>query len=117
MDVEETLVEYILNTHFNDLPEQAIEIGKTLISTVLGTTIAGATSAGCEAVLDQVNEWGGSKQATILIYGGQTPAHNAALINSMMARALDFCDGMVPGIHLGSTCVPTALAAAELTGG
>ena len=117
MDVEEKLVEHILNTHFNDLPERAIEIGKTLILTVLGTTIAGATSEGCEAVLDQVNEWGGSKEATILIYGGQAPAHNAALINSIMARALDFCDGMVPGIHLGSTCVPTALAAAELTGG
>jgi len=117
MDVEEKLVEYILNTHFNDLPEQAIEIGKTLILTVLGTTIAGATSEGCEAVLDQVHEWGGSKEATILIYGGQIPAHNAALVNSVMARALDFCDGMVPGLHLGSTCVPAALAAAELTGG
>ncbi|MCK4784721.1 MAG: MmgE/PrpD family protein [Desulfobacteraceae bacterium] len=117
MDVEEKLVEHILNTHFNDLPEQAIEIGKTLILTVLGTTIAGATSEGCEAVLDQINEWGGSKEATIIIYGGQAPAHNAALINSIMARALDFCDGMVPGLHLGSTCVPAALAAAELTEG
>ena len=117
IDVEEKLVEYILNTHFNDLPEQAIEIGKTLILTVLGTTIAGATSEGCEPVLDQVHEWGGSKEATILIYGGQIPAHNAALVNSVMARALDFCDGMVPGLHLGSTCVPAALAAAEITGG
>ena len=59
MDVEEKLVEYILNTHFGDLPEQAIEIGKTLILTVLGTTIAGSSSEGCEAVLEQVHEWGG----------------------------------------------------------
>jgi 2-methylcitrate dehydratase PrpD len=34
-----------------------------------------------------------------------------------MARALDFCDAMVPGIHIGSSVVPTAFAAAELAGG
>ena len=45
------------------------------------------------------------------------PAHNAALVNSTMARALDYCDGMVPGIHVGSSSIPTALAAAELAGG
>lgn len=117
MDVEETIVSYILDTSFDELPEQAVEIGETLVLTVLGTTIAGATSEGCEAVVNQVKEWGGRREATILIHGGQVPAHNAAFANSVMARALDFCDGMVPGMHLGSTCVPTALAAAELTGG
>ena len=117
MDVEETLVDYILNTHFDDLPEQAIEIGKVLVLTVLGTAIAGAKSEGCKEIVDQVKFWGGRKEATILSYGGQVPAHNAAFINSIMARALDYCDGMVPGMHLGSSCVPAALAAAELTGG
>jgi len=117
MDIERTLVECILNTHFDDLPEQAIEMGKTLLLTVLGTMIGGATVEGCEAVVGQVIEWGGRKEATILIHGGQVPAYNAAFVNSMMARALDFCDGMEGGMHVGSTCVPTALAAAELTGG
>jgi len=117
MDVEETFVAHILNTRFDDLPEQAIAFGKTLLLTVLGTTIAGARTAECEAAIEQVREWGGRKEATVLIYGGQVPAHNAAFVNSMMARALDFCDGMIPGLHLGSTAVPTALAAAELTGG
>lgn len=116
-DIEQTLVEYIMNTHFHDLPEHAIEIGKALVLTILGTAIAGATSEGCEALVEQVREWGGRKEATILGHGGQVPAHNAAFINAIMARALDFCDGMIPGLHLGATCVPTALAVAELTGG
>jgi 2-methylcitrate dehydratase PrpD len=34
-----------------------------------------------------------------------------------MCRALDFCDAMAPGIHIGSSLVPAALAAAELVGG
>jgi 2-methylcitrate dehydratase PrpD len=117
MDIERTLVECILDTRFDDLSEQAIEMGKNLLLTVLGTMIGGATAEGCEAVVEQVIEWGGRKEATILIHGYQVPAHNAAFVNSMMARALDYCDGMDRGMHLGSTCVPTALATAELTGG
>ena len=34
-----------------------------------------------------------------------------------MARALDIDDSMSPGMHVGASSVPTALAAAELTGG
>jgi 2-methylcitrate dehydratase PrpD len=34
-----------------------------------------------------------------------------------MCRALDYCDAMAPGIHIGSSLVPAALAAAELAGG
>jgi 2-methylcitrate dehydratase PrpD len=33
-----------------------------------------------------------------------------------MCRALDFCDAMAPGVHVGSSVVPAALAAAELAG-
>jgi 2-methylcitrate dehydratase PrpD len=34
-----------------------------------------------------------------------------------MARALDFCDALAPGAHIGSSVVPAAFAAAELAGG
>ena len=34
-----------------------------------------------------------------------------------MCRALDYCDAMAPGIHIGSSLVPAALAAAEAVGG
>jgi 2-methylcitrate dehydratase PrpD len=60
---------------------------------------------------------GGREEATILIHGGKIPAQNAAFVNSVMARALDFCDAMAPGVHIGSAAVPSALAAAELAGG
>ena len=70
-----------------------------------------------EAVLSQVREWGGKEDATILIHGGRAPAYNAALINSVMARALDFCDANHPGMHVGSAAIPAALAAVELAGG
>jgi len=117
MEIESLLSQYASETRYEDLPKETIEIIKDVLLTVLGTTIAGATAEGCEAVVKQAREWGGKKEATILIHGGGVPAYNASLVNSFMARALDFCDAMSPGIHIGSSSVPTALAMAELMGG
>ncbi len=117
MESERLLAQYVTDTAYEALPEKPVAIAKEVMLTVLGTTIAGANAEGCEALVRQVRKWGGRKEATILMHGGKVPAYNAALVNSAMARALDFCDGMVPGMHVGSSSVPTALAAAELAGG
>jgi 2-methylcitrate dehydratase PrpD len=53
----------------------------------------------------------------LLIHGGLVPAQNAALANAVMSRALDFCDAIAPGAHIGSSTIPVALACAELRGG
>jgi len=84
---------------------------------IFGTTIAGAMAEGCKALVNQIKEWGGKEEATILLHGGKVPAHNAVFINSYMARALDFDDGIRPGMHVGASAVPAALASAELAGG
>jgi len=117
MEAERELARYVVEAEYGDLPEESVDIMRNVILTVLGTTVAGATAGGCEAIVTQVKEWGGIEEATILVHGGKVPAYNAALANSVMARALDFCDAMSPGIHIGSSAVPTALAAAELMGG
>lgn len=117
METEQRLARYVLDTAFEELPERPVAVAKHVMLTVVGTTIAGASAEGCEALAHQARHWGGRKEATILLHGGKVPAHNAALVNSTMARALDFCDGMIPGLHVGSSSVPTALAAAELAGG
>lgn len=117
MEIERAISQYICETKFDDLPQEPVEVIKDVILNVLGTTVAGAMSEGCEAILEQARLWGGKEEATILIHGGMIPAYNAALVNSFMARALDFCDSMAPGIHIGSSSIPTALAMAELVGG
>lgn len=117
METEKRLAHYITDAKYDDLPGESIDIIRNVVMTVVGTALAGATSEGCEAVISQVKEWGGREEATILVHGGKVPAHNAALANGVMARALDFCDAMSPGIHIGSSSVPAALATAELMGG
>jgi 2-methylcitrate dehydratase PrpD len=116
-DVERTLVDYILDTRYDQIPNDIVGLAKVLTFTILGTTIAGAEAEGSRAMVELVKEWGGKGEATIFMDGSKVPAHNAAFVNSYMARALDFCEGMVPGMHLGSSCIPSALAAAELAHG
>ncbi|MGD0236614.1 MAG: MmgE/PrpD family protein, partial [Syntrophorhabdales bacterium] len=93
MESERILARYVTDTAYEALPEKPLAIAKEVVLTVLGTTIAGANAEGCEALVRQVRTWGGRKEATILMHGGKVPAYNAALVNSAMARALDFCDG------------------------
>jgi 2-methylcitrate dehydratase PrpD len=117
VEIEKKISQFIYETRFDNLPKEPVEIIKNVILTVLGTTIAGSMAEGCEGILEQARIWGGRREATILIHGGMLPSYNAALVNSFMARSLDFCDAMAPGIHIGSSSVPTALAMAELNGG
>jgi 2-methylcitrate dehydratase PrpD len=117
MTIEQTLTDWVYDTRFDDLPTQTVDLTKKSVLTIFGTTIAGSHAEGCEAVVEMVKAWGGQPEATIHIHGGRVPAPNAALVNSMMARANDLCDAMDPGLHNGSTVIPAALAAAELVGG
>ncbi|NWG02146.1 MAG: MmgE/PrpD family protein [Syntrophaceae bacterium] len=114
---EEEFVQFILETKHQNLPSEVVNTVKHLFLTIIGTTIAGATLEGCEALRDQIREWGGTQEATILLYGDKVPAHHAALVNSYMARALDFDDGIRPGMHVGASAVPAGLAASELAKG
>ena len=117
MNIEEKLVDYILLTRYEDLPNKVVDTAKNLILTIMGTTIAGALAEGCEALVEQTKDWGGKTEASILIHGGKVPAFNAAFVNGYMARALDFDDGIRPGMHVGASVVPAALATSEIVAG
>jgi 2-methylcitrate dehydratase PrpD len=117
MQIEERLVDYVLHTKYEDLPAEIVEFMKKWILTIVSTTIAGATTEGCDALVNQIKDWDGKEEATILLHGSKVPACNAAFINSYMARALDADDGICPGLHVGASAVPAALAASELGAG
>jgi len=117
MEVERKIVDYLIETGFEAIPKEPLGTIRNMVLRVLGTTIAGSSAEGCAEMVEFYRGTGGREEATILIHGGKIPAQNAAFVNSVMARALDFCDAMAPGVHIGSAAVPSALAAAELAGG
>ena len=114
MEVERKIVDYLIETSFDAIPKEPLGTIRNMVLRVLGTTIAGSLAEGCTEMVEFYKGIGGREEATILIHGGMIPAQNAAFVNSVMARALDFCDAMAPGVHIGSAAVPVALAAAEL---
>lgn len=117
MDPIVDLAKNVVTVKYEDIPLQAVDVAKMSVLDSIGTMIAGATAPGCSILVDQVREWGGAEESTVMMYGPRVPAHNAALVNSVMARALDFDDGMHRGFHLGASLMATALAVAERSGG
>lgn len=114
MKYERQIVDYIIDTRYEDIPEPAALTVKRMLLADIGTTIAGARADGCREMVEFFRLQGGRPESTVLMHGGRLPAHNAVFVNAMMSRALDFCDAIAPGPHIGSSTIPTALACAEL---
>jgi 2-methylcitrate dehydratase PrpD len=118
----EKLLRNILETRFENFDQKTVAHAKNRIIDTVGCLIGGANGPGNQGLLDLVLDWGGKKEATILIHGDKAPVHNAAMINSIMARSFDFepvsplVDGVsVPG-HISGTTVMVALSMGEAMG-
>src|SRR6478735_9126071 len=117
MQIEEWLARFVCELQPTDVPASAERVLRQMVMAVVGTGIAGADEDGIAALRDLLRDAGGTPQATTLVFGDRLPAHAAAQFNATMCRALDYCDAMAPGPHIGSALFPAALAAAELAGG
>ena len=119
MSIADELVTNVIDTTYASIPKEALIRAKWRIIDTVGCMIAGANAPGCVSAVDMVRSWGGSGQGTILTHGLSAPAHNAAMLNSLMARSFDFepveAEGEMKSspAHISGTTVPTAVAVAE----
>ena len=67
MGAEKDFARFISNTEYDSLPLETIKVVKNVLLNIMGTIVAGSTREGCQALVDQVGEWGGKEEATILI--------------------------------------------------
>ncbi len=117
LTVEQQLARFAVTLTAADIPAPTRQILRWMALAVTGTGIAGAGEDGIAALRALLLENGGAGQATSFVYGDRLPASAAAQLNGTMCRALDYCDAMAPGPHIGSALFPAALAASELAGG
>jgi 2-methylcitrate dehydratase PrpD len=122
MSVTARLVENVLNTPFERIDPSVVDRARGRLIDTIGCILGGARASGCSLLLDLTREWGGAKEASILVHGVKVPAHHAALLNCVMARSYDF-DPVSPVVagesipaHISATTVPVAIAAAERAG-
>lgn len=119
MSVTDELISHILETSFEDFPQDVVQRAKDEVIDVTGCAVGGANDTGCPMIIDLVREWGGSEESTILVHGVKAPSHNVALANAVMARSFDYgivdmvVEGELRPSHIGETLVPTAIAVAE----
>lgn len=116
MTPEQRLARFVVQQPAAAVPAEARATVRHIVRAVAGTALAGAGEDGIAALRQLLLERGGAPQATLLVFGDRLPAAAAAQFNATLCRALDFCDAMAPGPHLGAAVIPAALAAAELAG-
>lgn len=117
MNSEKALAKFVADTRLEQVPAAAQEVARRIFLTTLGTAIAGSEEDGVREALAVYRSPPGTHGATVLVHGDVLPAASATCINGVMCRALDYCDAMAPGLHVGSSLVPAALATAEAVGG
>jgi 2-methylcitrate dehydratase PrpD len=117
MTIESQLSEFVCTLQADQVPASAQRVVRLMALAVGGTALAGAGEDGIAALRSLLLERGGAPQSTTLTFGDRLPAAAAAQFNGTLCRALDYCDAMAPGPHIGSSLFPAALAAAELAGG
>lgn len=118
MDAIEPLVDFLLDTRFEALPDDVVALSQQFIRDNVGDTFAGAGAAGCPQIARQVMAWGGAEESTLFGWGRRVPMPNAVWVNSTQSRALELDDVHEPGLmHASSGSVPVALAVAEWVGG
>ena len=117
MTIENQLAAFVCSLQARDVPPAALRVVRRMVMAVSGTALAGAGEDGIGALRALLRERGGAPQATTFVFGDRLSAAAAARFNGTLCRALDYCDAMAPGPHIGSSLLPAALAAAELAGG
>jgi 2-methylcitrate dehydratase PrpD len=111
------LAELALKPTADEIPTAAYDAAKKMVLDTIGVTIAGHNAGGIPEVVEQMREWGGKPEATLMIHGGQLPAPQAAFANSAMAHAHDFDHTHQFGVgHVTVSLLPVCMAAAEMTG-
>ena len=114
MNTINTLIDYIRNLTFKDLPDSVVEGAKRSVLDTLSAMMAGSGAESLTKLLGLVREWGGSEEGTILIHGDKVPMPHAVWANSAMVRGFDFDEVIEkPVAHASATIIPVALGIGE----
>lgn len=112
------LAEYCTDLSLSNLDEETVEYTKKLLLDTLGTSVGGYDwSDSADVFLETTRTLHGDSEAgeaTVLATGERFGSANAALANGALSHSLDYDNRHSAGsLHVGSSVVPAALAAAE----
>ena len=111
------MAQFALNLQYEDIPAEAIKEAKRFLLDSIGCALAAVKNEDMQAMYRFTEKLGGTPEATVIGTGLRTNAPNAALMNCLLTRALDYNDiYWEQDPSHPSDIIGAALAAAEANG-
>jgi 2-methylcitrate dehydratase len=92
LSISRQIARFAVNLKYEDLPAEVVEMAKHYIYDSIGCAYGSIGTRDVTMMRELLNEISGAEEATIIGFGDRMPAVNAALLNSLMIRALDYND-------------------------
>ena len=114
MSISKKMAEFALDLQFDQIPPDAIKEAKRFLLDSMGCALAAVHNEDMQAIYRFTEKLGGIPEATVIGNGLVTNAPNAAFMNCLLTRALDYNDiYWEQDPSHPSDIIGTALAAAE----
>ncbi len=90
--ISQKWAKFALELKYEDIPSEAIEEAKRFLLDSIGCAFSALNNQDTQAAYNYIQDLGGNKQATIIGWGEKYNLPQAALMNSLLIRALDYND-------------------------
>jgi 2-methylcitrate dehydratase PrpD len=118
MTIARTLAEFLTETSYSDLPDQAVDHAAMVVASTFASAAAGTSISSAAIIRDLAREREGRPDASVWFDAGpKLPVVNAARVNAVMSDAAASDDSDLRNIvHAGTPLTATAFAMAEHVG-
>jgi 2-methylcitrate dehydratase len=115
--ISQKMAEFAANLRYEDIPSAATHEARRFLLDSMGCALAAVHNEDMQAMYRFTDKLGGKPEATVIGTGHKTNAPNAALMNCLLTRALDYNDiYWEQDPSHPSDIIGAALAAGEATG-
>lgn len=115
MNETKKIVDFICDTKYENLPEEAIVNAKGRMLDIIGVSFTGSQDNVGKVVYDFVKDVAGKPECSVINSGMKTDCLNAAFANGMLMHAIDFDDHYILS-HTTMCIFPAVLSLAERLG-
>jgi len=90
--ISHKMAQFASQLQYESIPPDAVKEAKRFLLDSIGCALAAVGNEDMDNALQYIKKLGGHKQATVIGYGDKTNMPNAALMNALLIRALDYND-------------------------
>src|SRR3989442_3096996 len=113
MGATEKIARFIVDTGYENISRDAVEKAKRTALDCLGAALGGVVETVSQTITGYVTKLGGPPQASVFGAGLKVSVQDAALVNGVVAHALDYDDCGVKIGHPSVLILPAVLSLGE----